>query len=275
MWFFEKDMRYNLKNKTIVLTGASSGIGREMAKMLICDYGCTVYGIARRGEFLYELRDKLGDGLVPYPFDVSIKENWQSLAKFLDENEISVDMLINCAGVLPKFASADKVSSDEVMNTMNVNFLAQLYATEALLPNIKKSTQGAIISFSSSSALCPFAGVSAYCASKSASRAYFECMTRENKQLYIATVMNGFVKTDIMKNQEANEKESRLISRVSLSLKGATRKIIRKIKKGKRRIIVGKDAHLMNFMYKLFPNSAPRLISWLLKRTKLEIFKDI
>ncbi len=268
-------MRYNLKEKTIVLTGASSGIGKELATKFIFEYGCTVYAIARRAELLDEIRKRLGEKFIPYAFDVSIKENWQSFAHFLDENNIAVDMLINCAGVLPKFSSADKNTAQEVQNVMNINFFAQIYATEALLSNIKKSPQGAVISFSSSSALCPFAGVSSYCASKSASRAYFECMSKENKQIYIATVMNGFVKTDIMKNQNASDKDAKLISKVSSSTAKTVKKILRKIKKRKSRIIVGKDAHFMNFAYKFFPNSAPKFISWFLKKTKLEIFKDI
>lgn len=268
-------MRYNLRNKTVVLTGASSGIGKEIATLLIKKHNCKIFAIARRETLLYELQNQLGENFIPYPFDVSIKEKWRDFATFLEKNDIQIDALINCAGILPKFSSAEKSTSEQTEMVMAVNFFSQIYATETLLPNIKKSSKGAIISFSSSSALCPFAGVSSYCASKSASRAYFECLARENKKIYVSTVMNGFVKTDIMRNQSASEKESRLVSWVSASAPRTARKIIRKIKRGKTRIIVGKDAHLMNFMYKLFPTSAPKIISWFLRKTGLELFKDI
>ena len=268
-------MRYNLNEKTVILTGASSGIGREIATRLVKNHSCTVYGIARREGVLCDLRAELGEKFIPTPMDIIIKQGWYDLASSLQEKNIAVDILINCAGVLPKFASVGKSSAQDTENALTVNFLSQVWACEALLPIIKKSPQGAIISFSSSSALCPFAGVSAYCASKSASRAYFECMARENKEIYVASVMNGFVKTDIMKNQNASEREARLFLRVCADLDKTVNKIMRKLKRRKKRIIVGADAHLMSALYRLFPNLGPKIISKFLKKTKFELFKDI
>lgn len=268
-------MKYKFENKTVVLTGASSGLGREIATRLVRKYSCTVYAIARREELLCTLKDELGDRLIPCPFDATVKENWISLAKRLDSEGVVIDTLINCAGALPKFSSVENSSAEQAMNAMSINFNAQVYATEALLPNIKKSTQGGVISFASSSALCPFAGVSAYCASKSASKAYFECFARENKKIYVSSVMNGFVKTDIMNGQSASERDMRLISKISASPEKTVNKILRKIRKRKVRIIVGADAHLMNFAYKFFPNLGPKIITKILKGSGLELFKDI
>ena len=268
-------MKYKFEGKTVVITGASSGIGREMASRLVTKYGCTVYGIARREALLLELAEALGERFIPYPMDATSKDSWQGLADKLNGDGVIVDTLINCAGMLPKFASVENSSFQELQMAVEINFYAQIYATEAILPIIKKSSQGGIISFSSSSALCPFAGVSAYCASKSASRAYFECMARENKQVYIATIMNGFVKTDIMKNQDATERDERIISKVCADLNKTVNKIMKKIRRKRSRIIVGADAHLMNFMYKLFPRLGPKIITKVLKKARLEIFKEI
>ncbi len=268
-------MKYKFENKTVVLTGASSGIGRQLATLLVTKYSCRVYAIARREALLLELKDELGEGIIPCPFDATSKGEWEMLAKRLDDDGIIVDALINCAGALPKFASVENSTSAQALEAMKINFDAQLYATEALLPSIKKSTQGAVISFSSSSALCPFAGVSAYCASKSASRAYFECFARENKQIYVASVMNGFVKTDIMRAQAPSEADMRLISKVSADPRKTALKILKRLRKRRSRVIVGADAHLMNFAYKLFPNIGPKIISKILKRSGLEIFKNI
>ncbi|MBQ2810009.1 MAG: SDR family oxidoreductase [Clostridia bacterium] len=268
-------MKYDFTNKTVILTGASSGIGKEMAKRLVNRFNCTVYGVARREELLCAIREELGERFIPTPFDVSIKDEWISLKNRLETEGKGIDVLINCAGILPRFASVENSTSQEFEMAMSVNFLSQVYATEAMLPIIKKSTQGAIISFSSSSALCPFAGVSAYCASKSASKMYFECMARENKDIYIATIMNGFVKTDIMKNQSPTEREAKIFNKVCADLDKTVNKIMRKIRRRKKRIIVGFDAHLMNFLYKFFPNLGPKIISKFLKKTNFEIFKDI
>lgn len=272
---FLKNMRYNLNEKTVILTGASSGIGREIATRLVKNHSCTVYGIARREGVLCDLRAELGEKFIPTPMDIIIKQGWYDLASSLQEKGVVADILINCAGVLPKFASVEKSSAQDTENAMTVNFLSQVWACEALLPIIKKSPQGAIISFSSSSALCPFAGVSAYCASKSASRAYFECMARENKEIYVASVMNGFVKTDIMKNQSPTEREAKIFNKVCADLDKTVTKILRKIKRKKSRIVVGADAHLMSALYRLFPKTGPKIITAVLKKTKFQLFSDI
>ena len=268
-------MKYDLKNKTVIITGASSGIGRKIASLLVSEYGCTVYAVARRAELLAELKNELGERLIPKPFDASVRENWLTLAAELESEGTLIDTLISCAGVLPVFSSVENARIEDLKNAMDINFYAQVYATEAMLPIIKKSTQGAIISFSSSSALCPFAGVSAYCATKSASRMYFECLASEMKQIYVATVMNGFVKTDIMKNQSATDADTRKFMRVCADLDKTVKKIMRKIRRRRVRIIVGKDAHLMNFMYRHFPIRGPKIISWFLKKMKLDMFSKI
>lgn len=268
-------MKYDFKNKTVVLTGASSGMGREIAIRLVKKFNCTVYAVARREGLLNELKDELGERFIPCPFDVSVKEKWTSLATRLESEGVIVDTLINCAGFLPKFSSVENSSSQSVVDAMNINFFSQVYATEAMLPIVKKSTQGGIISFASVSALCPFAGVSAYCASKSASQMYFECLARENKKIYVAVIMNGFVRTDIMKNQGASEKEAKLFLKVCAPLDKTVSKIMRRIRRRRTRIIVGTDAHLMNFLYKHFPNAGPKIITRVLKKTKLEIFSQI
>ena len=268
-------MRYKLNNKTVILTGASSGIGKEIAFKLICDYSCTVIAIARNEERLLNVKSELGDHGDKYivrPFDASIKENWENLALDLEKTDTPAHILINCAGVLPKFKAGQ--TSDEIKSIFEINFFSQVYACEALMPILKKNGDGAIINFSSSSALCPFGGVSAYTASKAALERYTAALAVENKML-VSCVLPGFIKTDIMKNQGASDKDSRLFNKISADPKMAVRKILRRVRRGKSRIIVGADAHLMNFMFKFFPKRAPRLITWFLRKTGLEIFKEI
>ena len=268
-------MKYKLYNKTVILTGASSGIGKEIALKLIHDYSCTVIAIARNEERLLKVKSELGDMSDKYivrPFDASVKENWENLVQDLKKTNTPAHILINCAGVLPKFKAGQ--ASDEIKNIFEINFFSQVYACEAILPILKKSGDGAIVNFSSSSALCPFGGVSAYTASKSALERYTAALACESK-LLVSCVLPGFIKTDIMKNQGASDKDSKLFNKISANPKKAVKKILRRIKRRKSRIIVGADAHLMNFMFKFFPKRAPRLITWFLRKTGLEIFKEI
>ena len=101
-----------LNGKNVVLTGASSGIGKEITKILINEFDCLVLGIARNEEKMLNLIEELGEKKEKFSyklFDVSSKTNWEDFAKFLEKENISVDVLINCAGVLPNFDKFEKL----------------------------------------------------------------------------------------------------------------------------------------------------------------------
>ena len=89
-----------LNNKTVIITGASSGIGRGIAVKLIKEYNCTVLGIARNKEKMESLSAELGSDAEKFLytlFDVSDKENWKNYHTYLTENGIRPDILINNA----------------------------------------------------------------------------------------------------------------------------------------------------------------------------------
>lgn len=263
--------RIDYHNKNVIITGASSGIGKEIARELIENYGCTVYGIARNEARLNEAKNLLGEKFIPYSMDVSVKENWFNFSDFLKNSGISVDILINCAGILPKFAKIENTEIEEYEKALSINYLSQVYACKLILPIMNKG--GAIINVASASALCPFSLVSGYTASKSASYHFTQSIAREIKDISVCCVLCGFVKTDIMKNQEMNEKEAKLIRLFSSDCHKTVKKILRRVKRRKKRIVTGFDGHFMSGLYRLFPNFAPKFISWFLKKSGLDLFK--
>lgn len=263
--------RIDYHNKTVIITGASSGIGKELASMLISKYGCTVYGIARNENRLNEAKNLLGDKFIPYSMDVSVKENWLNFADFLKNGEVCVDILINCAGILPKFATFENTEIEQYEKAVSINYLSQVYACKLILPIMNKG--GAIVNVASASALCPFSLVSGYTASKSASYHFTQSIAREIKDISVSCVLCGFVKTDIMKNQEMNDKEAKLIKLFSADCSKVVGKILRKVRRRKKRIVTGFDGHFMSGLYRLFPNFAPKFISWFLRKSGLDLFK--
>lgn len=265
--------RLKFKDKTVLITGASSGIGKSMAKYLIEKYNCRIYAIARNLEKLSLVAAELGENYIPYSLDVSNGDGWADLSKFFEENNINIDVLINCAGVLPEFKSFDKTEINELENVLKINFLADAYSIKALLPFINDG--GAIVNISSASALCPFGGVSIYSASKAALDNFSVSIANEQKSVSVSSVLPGFVRTDIMKNQSLNNKEAKLIRAFSADSDKVSRKILKRVAKRKGRIIVGKDAHLLNFLYKHFPRLAPKLITKFLRKSGLSLFSKI
>ena len=161
-------MKYDLNKRTVVLTGASGGFGREIAKRLILSHGCRVVGIGRNEDKMAALKEELKDKkeLFSYKlFDVSDRAAWTDFAENLD---CEPSVLINCAGILPEFKSFEKQSEESVFRVTEVNYLSAVTAIRHMMPKLKQSRDPMIVNISSSSALCPVAGAAAYSASKAA-----------------------------------------------------------------------------------------------------------
>ena len=130
--------KYPLKNKIVVLSGASGGIGACIAGLLVNKYGARVIGIGRNEQKLALVKQKLGDDFSYEVFDVSVRENWRDFEQKLEQNGVIPDLVINNAGVFPRFSKASDIDSDEFKKVMDVNFYASVYSTEEMMPLLKK-----------------------------------------------------------------------------------------------------------------------------------------
>lgn len=263
-------MKY-LYGKTILLTGASSGIGREMAKQLVKTYGASVIGIGRNEEKLKSLKTELGDKFNYYAMDVSVKENWLDFANKLKMQGIGIDLLINNAGIFPQFSRVKDMSSEQIQEVMNVNFYASVYAIECMLEAL--GNKGGIVNVCSSGALCTVVGTSAYSASKSAMKGYTEALILEERKRYVGLIFPGTTATELFRNDE-NTKNSAL-DLVAMSAEKMSRKILRKIDKKRKRAVVGLDAKAMNLLAKLAPVWGLNLIAWVMKTSKSKVFERV
>ena len=114
-----------LFNKTVVITGASGGIGFNVAKLLIEKYNCKIIGIARNEEKLLKNIETLGEKKENFSyrlFDVSVKENWNDFYDYLVENNVQIDVLINNAGFMLPFEKFENYSEDEIESIISTNF---------------------------------------------------------------------------------------------------------------------------------------------------------
>lgn len=269
-----------LNNKTVIITGASSGIGRGIAVKLIKEYNCRVLGIARSEEKMKSLFAELGSDTEKFSyrlFDVSKRENWENYLEYLTANGIKPDVLINNAGVLPEFKKAEDCSAEEIEKTMNINFYGALYSFKALLPLILESPSPAIINIDSSAAFMSLAGTAAYSASKAALKAYTEAVREELRgRCYIGLICPGFTKTDIFRSQNlTEEREKKIISIVSTSLDYAVKRIVKSIAKRRELTVIGTDAQFMKLLGRIMPVSGGRMISTILKKSGFKLFKEL
>lgn len=271
-----------LQGKTVVVTGASGGMGAGIAATLLKKHGCTVIGIARNEKKIMKFIDELGEENAKRfsyrLFDVSVRENWESFAKELKEENIAVDVLINNAGILPKFKRFDRYSYEEIERAMNINFYSCIYSVKTMLPILQKSSSPAIINIDSSAALMTLAGTSMYSASKAALKSFTEALRLEFAgKIYVGMVCPGFTKTDIFSGQGdvGKGKASKIIEMISTDCDKMVKMIMFGIERKMPMQVRGMDAHAMSICNRLLPVAGSKLYSTIMKAAKVDIFDEV
>ena len=268
-------------HKTVIITGASSGIGKGIAKRLLSEHGCNVIGIGRNEEKMRSLISELGSKAEKFSyrlFDVSVRENWKRFSNELKETDTKPDILINNAGILPKFERFLNHPVEEVENIMQTNYFASVYSMHYLLPEILKSPDAALINVASCAALCSFAGSSAYSASKMALKSLTESVREELRgKCYVGLVCPGMTTTEIYiyqgnSHHELSEKGLRLIG---CSTDKMVDKIMNGMSRKKEDMVYGFDSRLMNDVSRLSRVGSSRFCTGIVRTSKLEMFRDI
>ena len=268
-----------LDNKTVVISGASGGIGAGIAEKLIKEHNCYVIGIGRSGEKMKTVVSGLGadaDRFEYRLFDVSVEENWVKLADELKASGRIPGLLINNAGMLPQFKRTDRFTQEEFETVMGTNFYSVVFATRAFLPMLLTQDDPGVVNIASASSLMTIAGNSIYAASKSAVRNYTEALRYEFRgKCFFSDVCPGFIATDIMRYQNASERTLKLIRAASSSCEDMVDWIFEGIEKKRPMMTLGPDARLMDTLNRLFPVAGSTIFSTFMKLPHLDLFREV
>ena len=258
-------MKFDFRNKCVVLSGVTGGIGRALCRRLIEEYGCRVIGVARSPAKAARLKEELGaaaGSLEIRLMDAGVRKNWEDLAADLQRRGMRVDVLLNNAGVMQPFVPFDKLSPEREEAVLNTNFHGVLYAVRALLPLLEG---GLILNVISASAFCPIAGTALYTASKGALSGFCRCLREELKgRVRVVNVYPGFVRTGIFEASGADSAQKFLC--LAMRPERAARKILRAGRKNRSRAVIGFDARLLSFCGRFLPRLSPPLIRAVLKK---------
>lgn len=188
-----------LESKVIIITGASSGIGKASAKMLAAE-GAKVIAVARNQERLNELVNEVtkhGDQITGFVADVTNPDDAKKLAQFAKDTYGSVDILINNAGLM-LFSYWSDLAIDDWNKMIDTNIKGYLNAIAGVLPIMLEQKSGQILNMDSVAGhqVDPAAGI--YCATKFFVQAMTESMRKDlgvNHGIRVNTVSPGVINT--------------------------------------------------------------------------------
>lgn len=244
-----------------LITGASSGIGRDIAREL-SKRGYDLVLVARNLERLNEIKEELKTNVEVVSMDISDSKNCEKL----HENYTDIDILVNNAG-FGDCGYFDKTSLDKEIQMINTNIIAYHVLTKLYLQDMKKKNNGKILNVASIAGFMPGPLMATYYSTKAyvvrLSEAIREELRREKSDVQISILCPGPVDTNFNK-----------VADVQFALKGLSSEYVAKyaVKKflnGKFYIVPGWKIKLARFGSKIAPNNLVSKICYNMQRIKI------
>lgn len=255
-------------NKAIVLTGAGSGIGRELTFALL-EKGARVAAVDINETALKETRKLAGDkgkNMSLHALSISDRSAVEALPEQVLTAHKQVDGLINNAGIIQPFIRINDLDYDAIKRVMDVNFYGTLYMIKAFLPHLLKRPEAHIVNVSSMGGFLPVPGQSIYGATKAAVKLLTEGLHSELAEtpVRVTLVFPGAIATNISDNSGVKAPHPAEDGKKSkfhpMPADKAAAEILKGMEKDKARVMVGKDAKFMLKLYTTSPSFARNFI---------------
>ena len=258
-----------MKEKVVIITGASSGIGQALARKFASE-GSKVVIAARREEQLQKLSQELRNNrteVLSVPTDVSKEEDCLNLINRAVDTYGRIDVLINNAGVSMR-AAFEELDLNVLHQVMDINFWGTVQCTQAAFPYLLKS-KGSVVGVSSVAGFQGLPGRTGYSASKAAINNFLDVIRQETRKegMHVLLACPGFTSSDIRKTAlmkdgtsqgETPRNESKMMSPEEVA-----QYIYKAVLKRKRTLILTK----VGKMTVLFKKCCPRLLDKIVYKT--------
>ena len=254
-------MRY--KDKTVLITGASSGIGYQTA-IEFAKQGANLILVGRRKDKLDQLEDKLKQydiKCLVCVCDISKRDQVLEMSKTVLDKFDTVDILVNNAG-FAIYGYVSDLSINDIESQMNTNYLGMIYCTKVFLPSMLKQDSGHIVNVASLAASFGLPGIAGYCASKFAMLGFSEGLKHElaDKGVDVTVVSPIMVRTEFFDHKSFTSMPK---SGISLDAKTVAKAIIQATDSPRLEIVVPSITRVAVW----FKHTVPFIINPILGRT--------
>ena len=255
-----------MKDKVVVITGGTSGIGKAMAFEFGRRGSCvfvTGRNVVELNKTIAELKASSIDA-TGVQADVSVEEDNKKMAESAIKEFGRIDVLINNAGISMR-ALFEEVDLDVVKRLMNINFYGVLYATKYCLPEIVRN-KGSIVGISSIAGFRGLPGRTGYSASKFALNGFLEVLRTEylKRDVHVLTACPGFTESNIRKRalskDGTSQGESPRNESQMMTAEECARHIYKATAKRKRTLILTTQGKLAVFLNKWLPSLADKMV---------------
>ena len=195
-------MNSHFHDKVVIVTGASSGIGKETA-LAFGRAGACVVMVARRGELLRQIAGENPQlRLLPLPADITQPDAATGIIETALREFGRIDILVNNAGIGQRGPFVE-LNFDDARRVMEINFFALLRCTQAVMPVMRRQGSGQIVNISSIVGVIATPQNSIYCSSKFAVRALSDSLRLELRSagIDVITILPGHTNTPFFENQ--------------------------------------------------------------------------
>lgn len=256
-----------VESKVIVVTGAGSGIGRELALQLL-KKSARIAAVDLSEKALQETVELAGDlkqRLSTHVINIADRASVEKLPEAVMAEHGQVDGLINNAGIIQPFVRFADLPYADIERMINVNFYGTIFMTKTFLPYFLKRPEAHVVNIASMGAFLPVPGQTLYGASKAATKLFTEGLYTEllHTNVHVTVVFPGAIATNIMNNSGVELKgvDANSSKMKTLLPQEAARQIISGMEANKFRVLVGSDARFMDFLYRLAPKRAAEFIA--------------
>jgi NADP-dependent 3-hydroxy acid dehydrogenase YdfG len=265
----------SFESAVAVVTGAGSGIGRELTKEL-ARRGARVAACDVDDQALGETAETCSTGSVStHRVDVRDAEAMRETARSVIDTYAQVDLLINNAGIISRPDTVLDQSMDEMRLILDVSYWGVVNGTRAYLPALLERPEAAIVNLSSALGLAAVPLLAPYVAAKFAVRGYSDALRCElaGTNVTVTCVHPGVIATDLGKNAPADSEEERARrdefhrSFARTSAPQAARAILEGVVRRRPRVVIGADGRLADLLCRLLPGSYPKILSRFARRS--------